>query len=78
MRFVEGADGRSVREPASARSAIDEYLEVTQEKSDHALLAEVLASPDFMFRTAPLNSIVIAERTQRYGLLRQKPRFWRD
>jgi NitT/TauT family transport system substrate-binding protein len=58
--------------------AIDEYLAVTQEKADRALLAEILASPDFYFRTAPANSMAIAQRMHRYGLLHQRPVSWRD
>jgi NitT/TauT family transport system substrate-binding protein len=63
---------------AHPHEAIEEYLEVTHEKADRALLAEILASPDFYFRTTPVNSMVIAERMHRYGLLHQAPTSWRD
>ncbi|MBZ0139931.1 MAG: ABC transporter substrate-binding protein [Pseudorhodoplanes sp.] len=63
------------RDPSAA---IDTYLAVTRERTDRALLQEIMARPDFRFGVEPKATLALAQLMQRVGLLKQKPVSWKE
>jgi NitT/TauT family transport system substrate-binding protein len=59
-------------------TAIDEYLEVTREKTDRAVIEEILTRPDFKFGIEPVGTLPVANLMHHFGLLRQTPTSWKD
>ena len=59
-------------------TAIDEYLELTREKTDRALIAEIMGRPDFQYGVDPVGTLTVAQLMHRYGLLKQQPASWKD
>jgi NitT/TauT family transport system substrate-binding protein len=60
------------------RGAIDKYLAVTKERTERALLEDILNRPDFTFGSEPTGTLPIAELMHRVGLLKNKPASWKD
>jgi NitT/TauT family transport system substrate-binding protein len=59
-------------------TAIDEYLEVTREKTDRAVIEEILARPDVTFGIEPVGTLAVARLMRQFGILKQQPESWRD
>jgi len=59
-------------------AAVDKYLVVTHERTDRALLQEIMTRPDFSFGIEPKATLALAQLMQRVGLLKQKPTSWKD
>jgi NitT/TauT family transport system substrate-binding protein len=59
-------------------ASVDKYLAVTHEKTDRALLEEILARPDFTFGIEPAGTLLLAQLMKRAGLLKQNPNSWKD
>jgi NitT/TauT family transport system substrate-binding protein len=58
--------------------AIGKYLAVTQEKTDPALIAAILASPDIHYGMEPVGTLTVAHLMHRYGLLHHNPESWKE
>jgi NitT/TauT family transport system substrate-binding protein len=63
---------------ADHSASVDKYLAVTHEKTDRALLEEILARPDFTFGIEPAGTLQLAQLMKRAGLLKQNPNSWQD
>ncbi|HZP79058.1 MAG TPA: ABC transporter substrate-binding protein [Pseudolabrys sp.] len=63
---------------ADPKAAVGKYLEVTHERTDRALLEEILARPDFTFGVEPQSTLALAQLMQRVGLIKTKPTSWKD
>lgn len=60
------------------KGAIDKYFAVTGDKTDRAIVEEILASPTYDFDIFPKESMKIADFMYRTGALKQKPSSWKD
>lgn len=60
------------------KGSIDKYYAVTGDKTDRAIVSEILASPDYDFDIYPKESMKIADFMYRTGALKQKPASWKD
>lgn len=58
--------------------SIDKYLEVTGDRTDRALLASIMARPDFTFGAAPQRTLELAQFMYRLGLLKHEPKSWQE
>lgn len=58
--------------------ALDKYIAVTHDKTDRALLGEIMARPEFTFGMEPKGTLNVAELMHRVGLLKQEPKSWKD
>jgi NitT/TauT family transport system substrate-binding protein len=63
---------------ADRGGSTDKYLEVTHEKTDRALMEEILARPDFSFGIEPSATLQLAQLMNRIGLLKHEPASWKD
>lgn len=57
---------------------IDKYFAVTGDKTDRAIIEELLASPTYDFDIFPKESLKLADFMYRTGALKQKPSSWKD
>ncbi len=60
------------------KGSIDKYYAVTGDKTDRAIVEEILASPEYDFDIYPKESMKIADFMYRTGALKQKPSSWKD
>ena len=60
------------------KGSIDKYYAVTGDKTDRAIVEEILASPEYDFDIYPKESMKIADFMYRTGGLKQKPSSWKD
>ena len=60
------------------KGSIDKYYAVTNDKTDRAIVEEILASPSYDFDIFPKESMKIADFMHRTGVLKQKPASWKD
>lgn len=60
------------------KGSIDKYFAVTNDKTDRAIVEEILASPEYDFDIFPKESMKIADFMARTGALKQKPASWKD
>ncbi|OYX11612.1 MAG: hypothetical protein B7Z15_11495 [Rhizobiales bacterium 32-66-8] len=60
------------------KGSIDKYYAVTGDKTNRAVVEEILASPDYDFDIFPKESMKIADFMYRTGALKQKPASWKD
>lgn len=60
------------------KGAIDKYYAVTKDKTDRAIVEEILASPEFDFDIYPKESMKIADFMYKTGALKTKPASWKD
>jgi NitT/TauT family transport system substrate-binding protein len=58
--------------------SVDKYLEVTGDRTDRALLASIMARPDFTFSATPQRTLDLAQFMYRIGLLKREPKSWQD
>jgi NitT/TauT family transport system substrate-binding protein len=63
---------------ADPAGSLDKYIEVTGDKTDRAILEELLASPDWNFNLEPSGTFKVAEFMFRTGLVKTKPESWKD
>jgi NitT/TauT family transport system substrate-binding protein len=60
------------------KGSIDKYYAVTGDKTDRAIVEEILASPTYDFDIFPKESMKIADFMYKTGALKQKPASWKD
>jgi NitT/TauT family transport system substrate-binding protein len=58
--------------------AADAYLRVTHAKIDRAFLLKVIRNPQFQFKVAPQNTLVLAQFLQQIGAIKKRPASWKD
>jgi NitT/TauT family transport system substrate-binding protein len=63
---------------ANRELAIEKYLEVTEDRTDRALLAEILDDPKHTFGSTPLCTMKVAKFMHRIGILKSEPAQWSD
>ncbi len=60
------------------KGSIDKYYAVTKDKTDRAIVEEILSGPNYDFDIFPKESMKIADFMVKTGTLRQKPDSWKD
>lgn len=60
------------------KGSIDKYYAVTGDKTDRAIVEEILSSPEYDFDIYPKESMKVADFMYRTGALKQKPASWKD
>ncbi|QTL05679.1 ABC transporter substrate-binding protein [Aquabacter sp. L1I39] len=60
------------------KGSIDKYYAVTGDKTDRAIVEQILSSPEYDFDIYPKESMKIADFMYRTGALKQKPTSWKD
>ena len=63
---------------ADPERAADTYIRVNASKIDRALLLKILRNPQVQFKTAPQNTLALAQFMHRTGAIRNEPKSWRD
>lgn len=63
---------------AKPELAADIYIRVNDSKIDRNLLLKILRDPQVQFRTAPQNTLGLAQFMYRVGAIRNEPKTWRD
>nr|WP_175798576.1 ABC transporter substrate-binding protein [Burkholderia anthina] len=63
---------------ADPERAADTYIRVNGSKIDRALLLKILRNPQVQFKTAPQNTLRLAQFMYRTGAIRNEPKSWRD
>ncbi|MGC2944422.1 ABC transporter substrate-binding protein [Burkholderia ambifaria] len=63
---------------ADPERAADTYIRVNGSKIDRALLLKILRNPQVQFKTAPQNTLKLAQFMYRTGAIRNEPKSWRD
>jgi NitT/TauT family transport system substrate-binding protein len=63
---------------ADPERAADTYIRVNGSKIDRALLVKILRNPQVQFKTAPQNTLALAQFMYRTGAIRNEPKSWRD
>ncbi len=63
---------------ADPERAADTYIRVNGSKIDRALLLKILRNPQVQFKTAPQNTLPLAQFMHRTGAIRNEPKSWRD
>jgi NitT/TauT family transport system substrate-binding protein len=63
---------------ANPDRVLKDYAETTGDKTESALLHEILQDPSFSFELAPRGSIGIADFMARAGLIKRTPQSWKD
>ncbi|CAM2153617.1 ABC transporter substrate-binding protein [Paraburkholderia tropica] len=58
--------------------AADIYIRVNGSKIDRNLLLKILRDPQVQFKTAPQNTLPLAQFMYRTGAIRNEPKSWRD
>jgi NitT/TauT family transport system substrate-binding protein len=58
--------------------AADIYIRVNDSKIDRTLLLKILQDPQVQFKTAPQNTLALAQFMHRVGAIRNAPASWRD
>ncbi len=58
--------------------AADIYIRVNDSKIDRNLLLKILRDPQVQFKTAPQNTLGLAQSMYRTGAIRNEPKSWRD
>ncbi|WP_321857630.1 ABC transporter substrate-binding protein [Paraburkholderia tropica] len=58
--------------------AADIYIRVNRSKIDRNLLLKILRDPQVQFKTAPQNTMPLAQFMYRTGAIRNEPKSWRD
>jgi NitT/TauT family transport system substrate-binding protein len=58
--------------------AADIYIRVNDSKIDRNLLLKILRDPQVQFKTAPQNTLGLAQFMYRTGAIRNEPKSWRD
>lgn len=60
------------------KGSIDKYYSVTGDKTDRAIVEEILASPEYDFDIFPKETMKVVDFMYRSGALKQKPASWKD
>ncbi len=60
------------------KGSIDKYYAVTKDKTDRAIVEEILSGPNYDFDIFPKESMKIVDFMVKTGALRQKPDSWKD
>jgi NitT/TauT family transport system substrate-binding protein len=63
---------------ANRELAIEKYLQVTEDRTDRALIAEILDDPKHTFGSTPLCTMKVATFMHKIGILKTKPQNWSD
>ncbi|MGS0894312.1 ABC transporter substrate-binding protein [Burkholderia stagnalis] len=63
---------------ADPERAADIYIRVNGSRIDRALLLKILRNPQVRFKTAPENTLRLAQFMHRTGAIRNEPKSWRD
>jgi NitT/TauT family transport system substrate-binding protein len=63
---------------ADPKRAIDEYLEITGDKTERSLLDSILASGELDFEMQPKGTLTIARFMKKIGLLKAAPASWKE
>jgi NitT/TauT family transport system substrate-binding protein len=63
---------------ANPDKAADIYIRVNDSKIDRNLLLKILHDPQVQFKTAPQNTLGLAQFMYRVGAIRNEPKSWRD
>jgi len=63
---------------AHPEQAADIYIRVNDSKIDRNLLLKILRDPQVQFKTAPQNTLALAQFMYRVGAIRNEPKSWRD
>jgi NitT/TauT family transport system substrate-binding protein len=63
---------------ANPERAADIYIRVNDSKIDRGLLLKILRDPQVQFKTAPQNTLGLAQFMYRTGAIRNEPKSWRD
>ena len=63
---------------ANPEQAADIYIRVNGSKIDRKLLLKILRDPQVQFKTAPQNTLGLAQFMYRVGAIRNEPKSWRD
>lgn len=76
--FYQALDEAMASIAKDRSTAIDKYLQVTGDRTDRALLEEILARPDFTFGVAPQGTLKLAQFMRKVGLLKHDTTSWKD
>ena len=63
---------------ANRELAIEKYLKVTEDRTDRALIAEILDDPKHTFGSTPLCTMKVAKFMHKIGILKTEPAQWSD
>jgi NitT/TauT family transport system substrate-binding protein len=63
---------------ANPDKAADIYIRVNDSKIDRNLLLKILRDPQVQFKTAPQNTLGLAQFMYRVGAIRNEPKSWHD
>ncbi|WP_395068013.1 ABC transporter substrate-binding protein [Paraburkholderia silvatlantica] len=63
---------------AHPEQAADIYIRVNDSTIDRNLLLKILRDPQVQFKTAPQNTLALAQFMYRVGAIRNEPKSWRD
>lgn len=59
-------------------ASVDKYIAVTGDRTDRALLIDIMSRPDFTFSSVPQRTLDLAQFMHRVGLLKHDPKSWKD
>jgi NitT/TauT family transport system substrate-binding protein len=76
--FVEGLNDAAAFVAANPEKAADIYIKVSNAKTDRELLLKIIKSPEVQFKTAPQNTLVLADFMHRVGAIKNKPASVKD
>jgi len=76
--FVDALDEAAQFATANPEKAADIYIKLSDAKIDRALLLKIIRSPEVQFKTAPQNTMPLAEFMHRVGAIKNKPNSVKD
>jgi NitT/TauT family transport system substrate-binding protein len=76
--YVEALNEAVASIEANRELAIEKYLKVTEDRTDRALIAEILNDPKHTFGSTPLCTMKVATFMHKIGILKTEPQMWSD
>ena len=76
--FMEAQKKAVAMIKSDLKGSIDKYYAVTKDKTDRAIVEEILSGPNYDFDIFPKESMKIADFMVKTGALKQKPTSWKD
>jgi NitT/TauT family transport system substrate-binding protein len=76
--FIDALNEAAQFVTANPDKAADIYLKVSNAKIDRELLLKIIRNPEVQFKTAPQNTLALAEFMHRVGAIKNKPGSARD